>query len=230
MNWEDLIGKITCADCVEILKQLPDKSIDLVLTDPPYGMGFVSNYRQNKYDKIQNDDNLDWLDGWCKQINRVKKDDAHLYIFCSWHNVDIFKATIDKYFPVKNMLIWEKNNTGMGDLVNDYAPQYEICLYCNPSNKPLNGRRDSNILKYARTQNSLHPTEKPVDLFSFLVSKSSHENDLVLDCFSGSGTTAVACHKLKRRFICIEKRPGILESQLRTVRTRTKANDYGVLT
>lgn len=207
MTLNDLIGRITCADCMDILKQLPDKCVDLVLTDPPYGMGFVSNYRQNKYDKIQNDDNLDWLDGWCKQINRVKKDDAHLYVFCSWHNVDIFKATIDKYFPVKNMLIWVKNNTGMGDLVNDYAPQYEICLYCNPSNKPLNGRRDSNILKYARTQNSLHPTEKPVDLFSFLVSKSSNENDLVLDCFSGSGTTAVACHNLHRRFICIEKDP-----------------------
>lgn len=204
---EQYINKIICADCLDILKQLPDKCIDLVLTDPPYGMNFVSNYRQNKYDKIQNDDNLDWLDGWCKQINRVKKDDAHLYIFCSWHNVDVFKTTIDKYFPVKNMLIWVKNNTGMGDLINDYAPQYEICLYCNPSNKALNGRRDSNILKYARTQNSLHPTEKPVDLFAFLVSKSTKENDLVLDCFSGSGTTAIACHNLKRRFICIEKEP-----------------------
>ena len=95
----------------------------------------------------------------------------------------------------------------MGDLVNDYAPQYEMCIYCNPNNKPLNGRRDSNILKYARTQNELHPTQKPVDLFGYLVSKSTNENDLVLDYFSGSGTTAVACHNLHRRFICIEKTP-----------------------
>lgn len=205
MKLEDLIGKITCADCLDILKQLPDRCIDLVLTDPPYGMGFVSNYRKEKYQKIENDDDLWWLGDWCEQINRIKKDNAHLYIFCSWHKVDVFKSTIEKYFPIKNILIWQKNNTGMGDLVNDYAPEYEMCLYANPSNKPLNGHRDSNILRYKRTQNNLHPTEKPVDLFSYLISKSSNENDLVLDCFSGSGTTAVACHNLKRRFICIER-------------------------
>lgn len=93
----------------------------------------------------------------------------------------------------------------MGDLFNDFAPKYEFILFCNPNNKQLNGRRDSNILYFARTKNSLHPTEKPVDLFSFLINKSSNEKDLVLDCFSGSGTTAIACLKLKRRFICIEK-------------------------
>ena len=205
MKLDDLIGKITCADCLDILKQLPDRCIDLVLTDPPYGMSFQSNYRKEKYAQIQNDNNLDWLGDWCKQINRIKKDDSHIYIFCSWHNIDIFKNTVEKFFPVKNILIWEKNNTGMGDLVNDYAPQYEMCLYCNPSNKALNGRRDSNILRYARTQNELHPTQKPIELFSFLVAKSTNENDLVLDCFSGSRTTAVACHNLKRRFICIER-------------------------
>ena len=209
---DDLIGKITCADCLDILKQLPDKCIDLVLTDPPYGMSFQSNYRQEKYNHIENDNNLDWLGDWCEQINRIKKDDAHIYIFCSWHNVDVFKRTIEQFFPVKNILIWEKNNTGMGDLANDYAPQYEMCLYCNPSNKPLNGRRDSNILRYARTQNELPPTQKPIELFSFLVTKSTNENDLVLDCFSGSGTTAVACHNLKRRFICVEKDPEYWEA------------------
>lgn len=204
---DDLVGKITCADCLDILRQMPDKCVDLLLTDPPYGMAFQSGYRKVKYAPIENDNSLDWVEDWMSQINRVKKDDAHLYIFCSWHNVDVFKRAVERFFPVKNILIWEKNNTGMGDLVNDYAPQYEMCLYCNPNNKALNGRRDSVILKYARTQNDLHPTEKPVDLFSFLVTKSSNEGDLVLDCFSGSGTTAVACHILKRRFICIEKDP-----------------------
>ena len=62
-------------------------------------------------------------------------------------------------------------------------------------------------MNFAKTDNSLHPTQKPVDLFGVLVQKGSQENDLVLDCFSGSGTTAIACHKLKRRFICIEKDP-----------------------
>ena len=202
---EQLQNRIICADCFDILRQLPDKCVDLLLTDPPYGMLFQSNYRQEKYDKIENDDNLDWLDEWCEQLNRIKKDDSHIYIFCSWHNVDVFKHTVEKFFPVKNILIWQKNNTGMGDLFNDYAPEYEMILYCNPNNKKLNGGRDSNILRYKRTQNELHPTQKPVDLFAYLIQKSTNENDLVLDCFSGSGTTAVACHNLKRRFICIER-------------------------
>ena len=202
---QDLINKIHNADCLEFMKQLPDKSIDLVLTDPPYGMCFQSNYRNIRYDFIPNDNNLDWLNDWLKQIDRIKKDNSHLYIFCSWHNVDIFKKQIELFFDIKNILIWHKNNTGMGDLINDYAPQYEFILYCNPNNKQLNLGRDSNILKFARTNNELHPTQKPIELFEYLINKSSNENDLVLDCFSGSGTTAIACSELKRNFICIEK-------------------------
>jgi site-specific DNA-methyltransferase (adenine-specific) len=190
---------------MDILKQLPDKCIDLLLTDVPYGMNFQSNYRQIKYNKIQNDNNLNWLTEWCKQISRVVKDNAHLYIFCSWHNVDIFKQEIETYIKVKNILIWAKNNTGMGDLFNDYAPQYEMIIYCNPNNKPLNYGRDSNILRFNRTNNENHPTEKPIDLMTYLISKSSVEDDLVLDTFAGSCPVAIACHNLKRRFICIEK-------------------------
>ena len=129
---EQYINQIINADCMDILKELPDKSIDLVLTDPPYAMNFQSNYRQIKHKKIENDNNLNWLPEWCEQISRVIKDNAHLYIFCSWHNIDVFKQEIEKYIKVKNILIWAKNNTGMGDLQNDYAPQYEMIIYCNP--------------------------------------------------------------------------------------------------
>ena len=199
------INQIINADCLDILKDLPDKCIDLLCTDPPYAMNFQSNHRQIKHKKIENDNNLNWLPEWCEQISRVIKDNAHLYIFCSWHNIDVFKQEIEKYIKVKNILIWAKNNTGMGDLKNDYAPQYEMIIYCNPQNKPLNNSRDSNILRFNRTNNSNHPTEKPISLISYLIDKSSKENDLVLDTFAGSCPVAIACHNLKRRFICIEK-------------------------
>jgi site-specific DNA-methyltransferase (adenine-specific) len=205
MDIESITNQIINADCMDILKELPDKCIDLLLTDVPYGINFQSNYRQIKHKKIDNDNNLDWLPEWCSQIARVIKDNAHLYIFCSWHNVDIFKYEIEKYIKVKNILIWAKNNTGMGDLFNDYAPQYEMIIYCNPNNKPLNYGRDSNILRFNRTNNENHPTEKPIDLMTYLISKSSIEGDLVLDTFAGSCPVAIACHNLKRRFICIEK-------------------------
>ena len=202
----DLIGKITCADCMDILKQLPDKCIDLVLTDPPYGMNYQSGRREQKYEKIQDDNNLDWLPEFLKELKRVSKDDAIWYVFCSWHNVDVFKQEIQKVRNVKNILIWNKNNFGSGDLFCDYAPKYEMCIFCNESKK-LNGSRIANVLNFAKTRNELHPTQKPVDMFGVLIQKGSNENDLILDCFSGSGTTAIACHGLKRRFICIEKDP-----------------------
>jgi len=204
MEIKDIENKILNADCMDILKQLPDKCIDLVLTDPPYGMNYQSGRREQKYEKIQDDNNLDWLPEFLKELKRVSKDDAIWYVFCSWHNVDVFKWEIQKVRNVKNILIWNKNNFGSGDLFCDYAPKYEMCIFCN-ENKKLNGNRISNVLNFAKTGNELHPTQKPVDMFGVLVKKGCNENDLVLDCFSGSGTTAIACHRLKRRFICIEK-------------------------
>lgn len=199
-----LLNQIHNADCLEFMKQLPDKCIDLVLTDPPYGMEFQSNYRIVQHKEIEGDNNLLWLDEWFKLLAAKVKPDGQLYIFCSFHNIEIFKIACQTHFPVKNILIWHKNNTGMGDLYGDYAPQYELILFCNLGGKHLIGRRDSNILNFPRTQNEFHPTQKPVDLISYLASKSI-KSGVVLDSFSGSGTTALACHDLGLDFICIEK-------------------------
>ena len=186
------------------IQQLASNCVDLVVTDPPYGMEFQSNFRKTKHKSIQNDDNLDWLGGWVKELKRVCKDEAHLYIFCSWHNIDKFKAEVGAYFKVKNILIWEKNNTGMGDLEGDYAPKYEMILFCSNGQKKLNGGRDSNILKARRTGNENHPTEKPINLISYLIEKSSNKGDLVLDTFGGSCGTAIASRQLERNCYCFE--------------------------
>ena len=215
MQIEELENKIINADCMDILKQLPDKSIDLVLTDPPYGMSYQSSRRTEKYEKIENDDNLEWLPIWVKEIKRITKEDAMLYIFCSWHNIEKFKTELEKEFKIKNILIWNKNNFGSGDLFGDYAPKYENIIFINPRNKNLNGKRISNVLDFAKVSNDLHPTQKPISLFSCFIEKSTNENDIVLDCFSGSGTTAIACSELKRNFICIEKDKQYYEMSVR---------------
>ena len=199
-----VINNVNCIDWQDGIKQVLDNSIDLVVTDPPYGMKFQSNHRKVKHKSIQNDDNLDWLDGWAVELKRVCKDEAHLYVFCSWHNVDIFKQELGAHFKIKNILIWEKNNTGMGDLEGDYAPKYEMIIFCSNGIKKLNGGRDANILKAKRTGNENHPTEKPVNLISYLIEKSSNKGDLVLDTFAGSFSTAQACKQKERNFICFE--------------------------
>jgi len=89
----------------------------------------------------------------------------------------------------------------MGDLKGDYAPKYEMILFATKGRRLLNGGRDPNIVKFARTGNKLHPTQKPVELISYLVNKSSKENDIVYDPFMGSGTTAEAAYDNKRNYI-----------------------------
>lgn len=208
---KDMINKVFNEDCLNGITRIDDKSIDLVLTDIPYGMDFQSNHRKQKHLKIQNDINVNWFPDWIKEIDRVSKDDAHLYIFCSHHKIDFFKSEIEKFRKVKNILIWEKNNTGMGDLFGDYAPKYEMILFCSNGDKKLNGGRDANIIKANRTQNNLHPTEKPVNLMEYFISKSSNENDLVLDTFAGSGSTLVGCKNTKRNFIGFEIEEAYIE-------------------
>lgn len=197
--------KLIHGDCLEKLKQLDDETVDMVLTDPPYGMSFVSNHRNEKYAPIENDDELSWIDEFVKQCWRVSKNNTAHYFFCSFHNIDVFKQAIERNFKVKNILVWEKNNTSMGDLKGDFAPKVEFVIFAHKGRKLINGKRDPNIFRFSRTGNVNHPTEKPVDLCKYLIGKFSDEFDTVLDPFMGSGTTGVACACLNRNFIGIEK-------------------------
>lgn len=191
-------------DCLERMKEIPSGSVDMVLTDPPYGMDFQSNYRKEKYSKIKNDNCLSWIDVWVDELFRVSADNTAHYVFCSFHNIDKFKQGLEKKFKIKNMLVWEKNNTSMGDLKADFAPKYEMIIFIQKGRRFINGKRDPNILKFKRTGNKLHPTQKPVDLMQYLLEKFSDEGATILDPFMGSGSTGVACKNLNRSFIGIE--------------------------
>ena len=186
---------------MDTMKNIKDESIELIVTDPPYGMSFRSNHRSDRYDSIHWDDDLDWLDDWTEEAYRILGKDSHMYMFCSFHRVDRFKVSIEKHFVLKNILIWEKNNTSMGDLLGDYAPKYEMILFATKGRRLLNGGRDPNIFTFARTGNKLHPTQKPVELISYLIGKSSDEGDIVYDPFMGSGTTAEAATVANRKYI-----------------------------
>lgn len=186
------------------LPKLGANSVDLLLTDPPFGMNYQSNMRKDKHLKIVNDDNLDWLPGWVKEVSRVLKDDAHAYIFASWHRIEVFKREIGKHLKIKNILIWQKPQGGMGDLEGDYSPSYEMIIFCSNGKKKLNGKRDSNILPARKTLNDRHPTQKSTILLSYLIEKSTQKDDLVLDCFAGSFSTGVAAMETGRRFIGYE--------------------------
>lgn len=151
-------------DCLERMKEIPDGSVDMVLTDPPYGMDFQSNRRvvQQKFAKIANDKNLDWVDSFIDECHRVMTVNSALYFFCSWHNIDYFKQAIERKFKIKNMIVWVKNNHGSGDLKGGYAPQHEIIFYACKGRVLNRGKRLPDIIYADKIPSSklVHPTEK----------------------------------------------------------------------
>lgn len=205
------INKIYNGDCLEVMKTFPDKSVDLILTDPPYGMNYQSSWRTDKHDLIAFDDPEDttWLIPFLKEAYRVLKDDTHIYIFCNDYLFSKFREWMPFCgFTLKRTLVWVKNNHTSGDLEGDYANKTEWIIFAHKGRRLLNGNRDTNVLNFGRVSDTDdHPTPKPTDLLGFLIEKSTNEGELVLDPFLGSGSTVISAKLLKRNYIGIELSP-----------------------
>ena len=202
-DYKDDKGMLFNGDCLDIMKNIPNNSIDLVLTDPPYGIDLTPQRNGGKFKdtKIKNDDNLDWLDSYVKEIYRISKNIC--VFFCGWQHIDKFKIAFEKRFVIKNILIWDKDWFGMG---NNYRPNYEMILLCCKTNFTIPSNNKSNILKYRRLspQKLLHSCEKPIPLLEDLIKELSKENNIVLDSFFGSGSTIETCILNNRKYIGIE--------------------------
>jgi len=199
--------KIFNGDSTEVLKQLTDKSIDCVLTDPPYAIDFNHSWTGEKIKNDETDVALEILEKVCQQLVLKCKDDAHLYFFSGWVKIAEFKTIIEKYFDISNILVWVKNNTSLVDFDKRYAFKYENIFFCKQKGnkeRVLANKQSPDVLTFNRLQNTNHPTEKPVDLLEYLVKNSTVENETVLDCFMGSGSTGEACLNNNRSFIGIE--------------------------
>lgn len=194
-------------DSRKILKTLNKKTYDLLLSDPPYGMDFKSGW--NTKDKIQNDkieDTVVLFEEVLKECVPLLKDDAHFYLFGNINYLPQIKPIIEKYLTLKNILIWDRQIIGMGDL-KSYGNSYDIVYFgYNKKWKDLNGTRDRDILNFQRVDpaKNIHPTEKPLDMLEYLIKKSSQENDKILEPFAGGGSTLVAAKNTNRKATGIE--------------------------
>ena len=197
-------------DCLEVMDELIARGVkvDAIITDPPYGMNFKSNRRTKleKFDKIKNDKNLDWLTSFIDKSYSILNNDSSFYCFCSWHNIDIFKQEIEKKFNIKNIIVWVKNNHGSGDLKAAYAPKHEFIIYAHKGRSIFRDKRISDVMEFPKINSNklLHPTEKNINMLEVFVKNNTDENQTILDPFMGSGTTGVACKNLNRNFIGIE--------------------------
>jgi DNA modification methylase len=206
-----ILENIKNGNCLEILESLEDGCIDIVLTDPPYGINYISN--RSIYDDsitkrgLMNDGNeaFEILEKTCNILSRKVAQNAHLYFFCSWSVFTKFENIIGKYFTIKTPLVWDKGNKGSGDLENDWGNQTEIIIFCVKGKKLVNNRR-GNLLSIPRLHSSkmVHPTQKPVELIDEILAVSYSKGDFIVDPFMGSGSTIKSCNKINAKSLGIE--------------------------
>jgi site-specific DNA-methyltransferase (adenine-specific) len=199
-------------DCLAVLETLPNNSIDIVITDPPYGISYKSN--RSKFDDAITkrgllndgaDEAFTLLDKTCEVLSRKCAENSHLYFFCSWSVFSQFEKIISEYFTIKTPIVWDKGNKGSGDLENDWGNQTEIIIFCIQGKKTINYRR-GNIVSVPRLHSSkmVHPTQKPIELINELLDVSYFKGDFVVDPFMGSGATIHACNIKSIRALGIE--------------------------
>ena len=228
---QEIINK----NCIQGLSELEDKSVDLVITDPPYAvLGTDSGYRQ-KWDTFNSfEEYMGIIRKVFSEINRVTKDDSHIYIFWSQKYL---KEGLDVFNP-NRVLIWHHPN--LAKTTNKmFLWTYDPILYIKKGKPTFKAqflkKENVDVFNYAKPQsnwkyelNRFHPTSKPLKLIYNFVKISSKENDLVLDPFVGGGTTAVACKQLNRNFIGYEINPEYCEIANKRLEQTNLQNIIGV--
>lgn len=213
MDIKNIENKIIHADCMDILKELPDKCIDLVLIDPPYEqemhggnkLGLATSYKVVKNNTEFMNYGYDY-ENILTELIRVCKI-PNMIIFCSNSQIAKTMTFFEDRGLKSTLLIWQKTNPaplGNGKYISDI----EYVVYVRGKGATFNDvdiKKKYKIKSYPFVANKIHPAQKPIELIKEYIEIHSKENDIILDAFSGSGTTAIACHNLKRRFICIEK-------------------------
>ena len=193
-------------DCIEALKPVPDETVDLVLTDPPY----LVNYKDRSGRSIMGDDNGDWLLPAFTQIHRVLKNHAFCISFYGWNEVDKFmSAWKDVGFKPVGHLVWHKNYASNSRYLNYRHEQAFLLAKGDP---PIPVMILDDIHPWTYSGNGLHPNQKSVEIIKPLIAAFSKKGNLVLDPFAGSGTTALSAKLTERRYLAIEKDPAYYEA------------------
>lgn len=206
---------LQCGDCLEILKDIPDKSIDLVIIDPPYEIkggksGGCFGREKRSYHGELYDTGLD------KGISNIVLNElfrvmrkVNIYIWCNKNQLRQYINYFEIMGCTTDLLTWHKTNP-VPTCNNKYLSDTEYLLYFRSGGVPMYGTYATKKKYYVSPTNKedkklyKHPTIKPLNIIENLIINSSLENDTILDCFMGSGTTGVACKKLNRNFIGIE--------------------------
>jgi adenine-specific DNA-methyltransferase len=197
-----VLNRVTCGDCCSIMPELPDSSVDFVLTDPPYVVG----YHDRAGRSVANDDSTDWLKPAFDQIYRVLTADSFCVSFYGWTQVDKFLAAWRSAgFTAVGHLVFIKRYASNDRSERGFLRYHHEMAYLLAKGRPDMPRALlSDVIQWQYTGNTRHPTEKPVSCLLPLVYAFTGAGDIVLDPFCGSGSTLVAAKLLGRQYIGIE--------------------------
>lgn len=189
-------------DCLELMNEIPNGSVDLALTDIPYGKvnrksNGLRNLDKGKADIVTFD---------LKELTETlcDKTKGSIYMFCGTEQVSTIRAKMVEKGLSTRLCIWEKTNPSPMNGQVIWLSGIECCVYGKKKNATFNEHCKNTVFRFPTVKGKLHPTQKPIDLMKYLIEVSSNENDTVLDPFMGSGSTGVACVNTNRNFIGIE--------------------------
>lgn len=223
---DDFINKVIQGDCLEVMKQIPDESIDLILTDPPYNVG----YSYNEYkDNLSGREYLDWQFDVLREAERLLKPDGSLfYLNYPEVNCEIYVG-LKEDFSLKplEIITWVYNThtqgnplrkasrtwiwSSKGEPINNFKGEYK-----NPTDARVlelikNGGRPKEQdwwrceqVKNVSPEKTEHPCQIPIEMVMKIIEGATERDAVVLDPFLGSGTTGIAAKKLNRNFIGVE--------------------------
>lgn len=228
--YQSELNQLYCGDSLEFLKDRATESVHLVVTDPPYGVGYQSNTRTDKFSKIANDGPEDraTVREIIEQCVRVVRQNRHIY---SFGPADVLEGL--KVSEITE-LVWDKNTPASGDLSSPWSKNHEYIQFCTSKFRHAgqkgkeglpNRLRKGSVLTFTRPtgRNVRHPTEKPVPLLRELIESSSKQSEIILDPFAGVGSTAVAATLLGRRTISCELNPEYAEIALARIKSAEAA-------
>jgi DNA modification methylase len=210
--------RVMCGDStlIDNFDKLCTEQADMIFTDPPYGMSYMGG-RAKSDDKVKlhgeiindnlRDDALISLVKDSLSTSLIKaKQGCSAYICFTWRTyTEFYKAITDAGYKIKNCVVWDKKSIGLSH--GHYRPQHEFIFYCGE--QWYGDKAQSDIWQMSRgaTSKYVHPTQKPVELICKAVENSSKNEDVIIDCFGGSGSTIIACEKLNRKARIMELDP-----------------------
>lgn len=191
-------------DCLDGLKLIPSESTSLIVADPPYFQGLTHDGKRASFSDLNI--SKPFFSALFNEFDRILLPGGEVYFFTDWRGYAFYYPMFDEVFKAKNLIVWDKVS-GPG---NHYSFSHELILFSfKGSQKHKKGRNVWQIKAFSSGAKKLegekvHPTQKPLELISKIVSQNTVEGDLVVDPFSGSGTTAHVCKLHDRRFVGFE--------------------------